>query len=452
LTQPNSSGNQLFREFLEYLIKSESGMSYTSTIEEVNSTRRKFKINVDKSLVTESIGRAATELQKTAQVKGFRKGKVPLSLVKKFYISDVRKKALETIVDETYRKVAEESKLQIVSYPNIEPVGTFDDERDFEFEATVDVNPEVEITGYKNLKLKLDKSKLPEVEKQIETTRKNFLRNAATLEEVTARNVVQAEDYLTLDYKLLENGVLLSKQERKGAKLALDGSNLPEVEKGLLGAEKGKTKSFTVSFPETHNDAALKGKTVSFEATVTKIESLKLPELNEDFVKKFGFKAVEDFEKSLKETVSGSIKKQRLALLKEEMIKKILETNPFEVPESLVDSTIDRAIMEMNSRRPKDKQLKSDDQALRDQHKEWALNEVRGVLALGHIARAEQLKLDDAAVAGEISAFAAQNGMAPQEVIKRYGSQVIEEFRGKVLIDKVVEHIADMAEVEEVAG
>ncbi len=425
-------------------------MSYTSTIEEVNSTRRKFKINVDKSLVSDSIGRAVSELQKTAQIKGFRKGKVPVSLVKKFYANDVHKKALESLVEETYQKAAAESKLQVVSYPNIEPLGTFDDNKDFEFEATVDVNPEIEITGYKDLHLKIEKSKLLDVEKQVGLTRRNFLANAGSLEEVTDRNTAQKEDFLTLDYRLLEKGELVSGQERKGARLSLDGSNLAEVEAGLEGAQVGTPKTFAVTFPDTHAEVELRGRTLDFEATVNKIESLKLPELNEEFVLKFGFKTVEDFEKSLRETVESQEKKQRLALLKEKILEKVLESNPFDVPESLVDSTIDRAIMEMNSRRSKDNQLKTDDPALREQHKEWALKEVRGVLALGHVARIEEVKIDDAAVAGEISAFATQNGMKPQDVIKRYGSQVIEEFRGKVLIDKVVEHLAEQAKVEEV--
>lgn len=424
-------------------------MSYTSSVEEVNSTRRKFKISVDKTLVSQSIGKAVDDIQKTAEIKGFRKGKVPVNLVKKFFINDVRKKALESLVQETYQKAAAESKLQIVSYPNIEPVGSFDDGQDFSFEATVDVNPEVEIKGYKGLELQIEKAKLLDIDQQIEQTRKNFLRNAGSLQGVDDRNEVEKEDFLTLDYRLLQAGALIPGQERRGARLALDGSNLSEVEAGLVGARVGETKTFQVTFPETHPEAELKGKTVDFEATVQKIETLKLPELDEEFVGKFGFKAIEDFEKSLRETVESQAKKTRLAVLKDALVEKILEQNPFEVPESLVDSTIDRAIMEINSRRPKGKQLSSEDEALRAQHKDWALKEVRGVLALGHIARIEEIKIDDAAVAGEISAFAAANGMAPQDVFKRFGSQVIEEFRGKVLIDTVVEHLAGLSVIKE---
>jgi trigger factor len=425
-------------------------MSYTSSIEEVNSTRRKFRISVDKAVVTEQMAKAVDEVQKTAQLKGFRKGKVPSNLVRKFYSQDVRKKALESVINETYRKAAEESKLQIVSYPNIEPVGTFEDGDNFVFDATVDVNPAVEIKGFKGLKVQVEKSKLPDVETQISETRQKFLRNAGRLEVATDRVAAAKDDVVSLDFRVLDGAVPVSGQQQNGARIALDGTNLPAVETGLIGAKVGETVAFPVTFPESHPESLLKGKTLTFEAKINQIEELKLPDLDATFVNKFGFETVEGFENSLRETVTNSIKKQRMALIKDELLKQILEANPFDVPESLVDSTVDRAISDANSRRAKGNQLKQDDPQVRAGFRDWALAEVRGVLALGHIARGEKVEVDEAAVAKEIGAFAAENGLAPQEVFRRFGTQVIEEFRGKVLVDKVVEIITEQAIVEEV--
>jgi trigger factor len=425
-------------------------MSYTSTIEEVNSTRRKFRVNVDKSVVAASINKALLDVQKTAQLKGFRKGKVPAQLVRKFFIQDVRQKALEDVFQQTYPKVSEESQLQIVSSPKVDVVGAFEDGQDFVYEATVDVNPQVEIQGYKGLKLSIEKSKLPDLEDQIKQTRERFLRNAARFEEVAGRDTVQKDDYVTMDYRILDGETPLKGQARKGARMLLDGSNLPEVESGLVGAVVSKTALLPVTFPESHPDAALRGKSLNFEVTVRAIETLKLPDVDEEFVKKFGFGSPEDFEKSLRETVGNAIAKQRAEILRVEILKQVVPANPFEVPESLIDNTIDRAIAETNARLAKSEQLKSDDPAVRARFKDKALEDVRAVLALGHIARMEQLKVDEAAVAKEISQFAMENGMAPEQIIRQYGRQAIDEFRGKVLIDKVVDMIIEQATVEEV--
>jgi FKBP-type peptidyl-prolyl cis-trans isomerase (trigger factor) len=148
--------------------------------------------------------------------------------------------------------------------------------------------------------------------------------------------------------------------------------------------------------------------------------------------------------------VGNAIAKQRAEILRVEILKQGVPANPFEVPESLIDNTIDRAIAETNARLAKSEQLKSDDPAVRARFKDKALEDVRAVLALGHIARMEQLKVDEAAVAKEISQFAMENGMAPEQIIRQYGRQAIDEFRGKVLIDKVVDMIIEQATVEEV--
>lgn len=425
-------------------------MSYTSTIEEVNSTRRKFRITVDKSLVAESWGQAVSEVQKTAQLKGFRKGKVPPQLVRKFFADDVRKKAMEAVFQRTYGKASEESKLPIVSFPNIENVGTFEIDRDWAYEATVDINPPVEIKGYKGLKLKLEKSSLPDLETQVQKTKQDFLRNAGRLEAVSDRKTVTKGDHITMDYRILDGQNPLDGQSAKGARMALDGSNLPEVEAGLTGATLDTPALFPVAFPDTHGDDALRGKTLNFEATVRKIDVLKLPDLDETFVKKFGFASVEDFDKSLRETVAKSLKKRKLNLLRPDIVKQILELNPFEVPESILENTVDRAIAEANSQRSKSEQLNKTDAAVRGFYREKAADEVRGVLALGHIARMEQLKAEENAVAEEIGQFAREAGMQPQDLIKTYGSQIIEEFRGKVLVDKVVELIIENAQIDEI--
>ena len=118
------------------------------------------------------------------------------------------------------------------------------------------------------------------------------------------------------------------------------------------------------------------------------------------------------------------------------------------MPESLVEGTIDRAVADANSRREKGNQLDSNDQKVREEYRDWALREVKGVLALGHIARQEGLTVDDKEVGQEITNFAMQTGMRPQDILRDYGQQVIEEFSGKVLVDKVLKHLVGLAKIE----
>jgi FKBP-type peptidyl-prolyl cis-trans isomerase (trigger factor) len=126
-----------------------------------------------------------------------------------------------------------------------------------------------------------------------------------------------------------------------------------------------------------------------------------------------------------------------------------LAQNPIEVPGSLLEDTVDRLIQDTNTRAPKTAQLDPKNAETRNRFKEQALEQVRGVLILGHIARQEELTVTDAEVSQEVIQFARQNNIAPQEIINRFGRQVIEEFRGKVLIDKAMERVVELAKITE---
>ena len=112
----------------------------TAQIEEINSTRRKFKIEVPSNSVKSAFDVAVNEIQKSAEIKGFRKGKVPSALVKKFFAQDVVKKAYEKSVNESYGEAIKGVDFQIVSFPMIDVEGQFEEGKQFTYTATVDIN------------------------------------------------------------------------------------------------------------------------------------------------------------------------------------------------------------------------------------------------------------------------------------------------------------------------
>ena len=138
----------------------------TAQIEEINSTRRKFKIEVPSNSVKSAFDVAVNEIQKSAEIKGFRKGKVPSALVKKFFAQDVVKKAYEKAVNESYGEAIKGVDFQIVSFPMIDVEGQFEEGKQFTYTATVDINPKVDIDGYKDLSLKSTEAE-PSIDEQL---------------------------------------------------------------------------------------------------------------------------------------------------------------------------------------------------------------------------------------------------------------------------------------------
>ncbi len=423
-------------------------MNSLATIEEVNSTRRRFRISVPTTDVKEAFRKAVTDVQKNAEVRGFRKGKVPDNLVRKFFENDVRKKAYEEIVEASYQEAIKTAEFQIVSYPHIEVEGQFTEGNEFLFTATVDINPTVQITGYKDLVLKAPAQKTPELEEQVETTILQMCRERGTFVKLADDRQAQKGDYLKINYTLTHEGKELTEKSRTESRLQLDGTNIAELEAGLLGQKTGETRNFTVNFKADYHEADLAGKTIEFKATVIAIEELNAPALDDTFALGFGVPTFDDLKSNIRSSIMNMMERTRVAQFRDQIIGLVLEKNQFEVPESLVEGTVDRAIAEQNGRRDKKSQIDSALEENRAKFREWALREVRGVLALGHIAREETLTVEDREVSSEMASFAMQNGTNVQQMIRQFGNQVIEEFRGKVLIDKVIKHIIGLSKIE----
>lgn len=419
----------------------------TAQIEEINSTRRKFRIEVPSNSVKSAFDVAVTEIQKSAEIKGFRKGKVPNALVKKFFAQDVVKKAYEKAVNDSYGEAIKDVDFQIVSFPMIDVEGQFEEGKQFTYTATVDINPKVDIEGYKELLLKTTEAE-PSIDEQLERSMRQLAADADALTTETSGRAAAKKDAVKVDYTVSVEGNELTERAAKGVTLHLDGNTLPELENGIVGMKTGETKKISLSYPDTFGDAALQGKTADFNLTLNSIHVFDVAALNDEFAKKFGAENVDALRENMKNSINSMNERNKVAKFKDQIIQMILDKNTFEVPESLVEGTIDRAVADANSRREKGNQLDSNDQKVRDEYRDWALREVKGVLALGHIARQEGLTVDDKEVGQEITNFAMQTGMRPQDILRNYGQQVIEEFRGKVLVDKVLKHLVGLAKIE----
>ena len=417
------------------------------SIEEVNSTRRKFKITIGKPAIADAFKKALSEIQTGAEIRGFRKGKVPEALIKKFYAGEVARKAYERVVEATYQDTIKEVDFQIVSYPMIEPEGQFQENDEFSFSATVDINPKVEITGYKELALKQTEPDA-DIDEQVAKTLAQLSRDNGSYDKETTGRAAQKDDFVSFDYSMKLDGKELESRARTNARIQLDGTNISDIESNLTGLVPGQSKTFSVTFSADYRDEELQGKTVEFAATLKSVDLLNAPEIDDAFAKRFGAETVDEFKRNIRNSLANMLERNKIAQFRDQIIDQVLSKNAFEVPESLVEGTIDRAVAEANGRVEKKAQQDSNDEQVRNQYREWALKEVRVVLALGHIARAESLTVDDKEVSAEMATFAAQTGARVQDLIRQYGAPIFEEFRGKVLIDKVLKHLIGLNKVE----
>lgn len=423
-------------------------MTFSSTIEEVNSTRRKFKISVPAASIKLAFSEVATEIQKTAEVRGFRKGKAPQALIRKFYFGDIVKKAADKVINNAYADAAKTVDFQIVSYPHIEPENQFEENKDFQFSATVDINPKVEIKDYSNLSVKLNKNLNINADEELEKLLNNYSRILGKTEKDDSGRALVKGDVANVSYKVFSEGQEIKDKETNSQMIELNGTNLQAIEDAILGLKANESKNFSVTYPENYHENDLKGKTVEFHLTVNSVETLVPAALDDAFASRLGHPTMEEARKNLLDTIKRSNEEARSSAAFAQIVDHVLAKNDFEVAESLIESTIDRAIAEANANAAKNAQINKDDEQVRAGYREWVLKQVRGILALGHIARQEEIIVSDDEMLRDMASYAMANRMDPRELIKRVGTQVYDEFRGQVMIRKVVSKILETAQIE----
>ena len=422
-------------------------MSYASHIEEINTTRRKINISVEASSVQEALNTITTDMQSTAEIKGFRKGKAPLAMIRKFYMNDIVKKAADKIINDAYTTTIKSLDFQIVSHPHIEPENQFTETSEFKFSATVDINPKLEMTEYQNLSIKLPEELNVKVDEQFEKLLVSYEKKFGNTEDIQENRAAVKGDHAKISYSIHADGKELENKTAANQIIEIDHSIFPEIEKALIGCNAGETRVVSVQVPESYRDAELKGKTVEFHITLNNLVKLIPCERDDELAKKLGYTTMEIASAKILENVKRSHDELKLNAAFEQIVDQILAKNEFEVADSLVESTIDRAIEESNATTTKEAPIDAKNKDARENFRTVALKNVRGILALGHIARQEGVTVTDDEVFSQVIDFALSNGVDPRQFVKQ-GSKMMEEFRGQVLIQKVVNKLLDLAQIE----
>lgn len=422
-------------------------MSYASNVEEINGTRRKINISVAANSVQDALNSIAKEMQTTAEVRGFRKGKAPLTLIRKFYMNDIVKKAADKIINDAYSSTIKTVDFQIVSHPQIEPENQFTENNEFKFSATVDINPKLEMKDYKNLTIKLPENLKINVNDQYEKMITSYQKAFGKTETIETERPVEKNDFVKISYKVFSEGQELEKQKAENQVISLDNTSFPEIEAALLGMKINESKVVNLKVPENYKDAELRGKLIDFHLTLNSIEKSITPELDDEFAKRLGYENMETAKTKIFETLENMQQEAKVNAAFDQIVEQVLEKNNFDVAESLIESTIDRAIQEANINKDKSQHINPENVEQRNQFRDIANKNVRGILALGHIARQEEITVSDEELYRDLSNYAISNQINPRDLFKG-GNQVIDEFRGQAMIRKVINKLLDHAHIE----
>ena len=306
-----------------------------STLEKVSSLERKLSVQVAAAEVESALEQAYSDIQKRAEIKGFRKGKAPLATIRSIYADRVKQDLIQDLIQTHYQKALQEHQLSPISYPEIdfEPLA---DGIDFKFSAQFEIRPQVQVKNFENLNVK--KEKMPDMNAKVNESLDNIRRNRAEHVPVLEDRGAQSGDVVDISFHGTQAGIPVEGGSADHFTLELGSKQMIEgFESGIEGMRAGESRTLHLQFPEGYHATHLAGKPVTFDIKVKALKKKSLPELNDEFAKSLGqFESLDALKKTLLENTEEEEKRRIDSDVRTRIVEALVEKNPVELPKSLV--------------------------------------------------------------------------------------------------------------------
>lgn len=420
-------------------------------IEEISSIKKKIFIEIPENDVTREVDSFYKDLGKKAKIKGFRPGKVPRNILERYFKDYVKAEVVQKLIQDTYPQALSEKDLHPVSPPAIDP-GEFVDGKPFQYSAVIEVRPDIKLEGYTGLRIEGKKEEVKDEE--VEERLKGIQNLQANLKTISEARPIQAGDYAIVDYEASVGGKPL--EEGKAVDFTVEvgsGHFIPTFEERLIGLKPEEEKEIEVSFPEDYGYQKWAGKTISFHVKIKEIKEKILPPLDDEFAKDLGdYSSLEEFRTKLR----GEIEKEKeLTLerqLKDKVMDQLLEANPFEVPESLVEEQTKALVSDTKLRLAAQgvdlKNLGLTEEKLQGDYRAMAQKQVKSFLILEKIAGQEGMTVTDEEVEDRLKEMA-ERMHQKFDVVKRYyeKNNLLPEVRAGMIRDKTLNFLLEKASI-----
>jgi len=419
------------------------------SLETTSGLERKLTVGVPAEQVDGEVVKRLQDASGKVKINGFRSGKVPMKVVKQRLGAGIRQEVLGDVINRSYFEALEKQDIKPAGPPSIDTTTNVEG-KDLEFVATFEVYPEIKLSDLSALKVEKPVAEI--VEKDIEAMIDNLRSQQASWEDVSRK--AKDGDQATLDYLGTKDGEEFAGGKAEGQKLQL-GSNsmIPGFESGIVGMKAGEEKTLSLSFPDDYHAEELKGAAVEFAIKLHSVAEQKLPELDEEFFKKFGAKEnnLEDFRKEVKSNMERELENAIKISIKTQVLDALFESQTVELPKALVTNEIGNMRQKMMQQFGDAAKTMDMTQLLPDtMFEEQATKRVSLGLIINEIISGQEIKPEEERVKEAIAKLAATYDQ-PEDVIRYYSSnqEAKANIEASVLEEQVVDYILSEAKVSE---
>jgi trigger factor len=305
-----------------------------------SSLERNLMLSLLASSIESEINLRLKKIARTAKMAGFRPGKVPFNIVANQYGFQVRQEVMSDVVQQSFAEEVQKHKLRVAGMPRFAPANTSESAEKFEFTATFEIYPDVNVGSLAGKTLQKPAVEVTDadVDNTIETLRKQ--RAAYDQTDRASEN----GDFMVIDFVGTLNGLPFKGGDAQNFGVVLgEGRMLPDFEAALIGMMVGDQKTFNMTFPVDYQ-AELAGKTVQFAVTAKNVNAPKLPAVDAEFAKSLGVADgnVETMRAEIRANLQRELKKRLQAKAKEQVMEALAESTELTLPRSLVESEVVR--------------------------------------------------------------------------------------------------------------
>jgi len=418
------------------------------SVESTSQIERRVTVQVPATEVDQAVATRLQETAKNVRLNGFRRGKIPMTVVRQRFGQEVRNEVVGEMMRQHYVQAITQESLNPAGSPQVEPT-VDEDGKDLEFVATLEVYPEFELNTIENTEIERPQAEVTEadVDQMIDTLRSQN----AEWEEV--ERAAADGDQVTVDFQGFLGDEPFEGGAAEGHELEL-GSNsfIPGFEEQLVGAQAGDDLEIKVTFPEDYQAEHLAGQEATFKVTVHKVAGKQLPEVDEEFIKRFGIEegGVAAFRADVQKNMEHELSQAVTNRVKQQALEALQQANDIPVPQSLIQQETEglkrQAAQQFGLGEDFDvSQLP--DELFADQAKK----RVQVGLLLAEVVKVNELDASDDEIKARVEELA-QQYQQPEQVVEHYlkNEDMKNQVKSSVLEDKAVDKLLEQAQVKDV--
>lgn len=371
-------------------------------MEKIETNLIKFEVKVEAEKFNNALKKAYNKGKMHFNVQGFRKGKVPMAMVKKMYgVEVLYDDAINFIIEETYPIAIEQNDIRAIDYPKID-ILEVGENKDLIYTAEVTIFPEVKLGEYKGLEVEkpVYEVKEEDIQKQIQEMQEKNSRV-----EVKTEGAVEDKNIVVIDFKGYVDDIAFEGGEGTDYPLEIgSGSFIDNFEEQLIGAKVGEEKEVKVKFPADYGKDDLNGKEATFKVTVKEIKIKEFPTLDDEFAKESTeFETLEELKADIRKKLQEDNEEKAERELEEAVISAAVDNATIELPQVMIEKEIDNMVKDLENRLKYQgltleqymEYTGNNVEKMRDYMRENAERKVRADLVLEAISKAEDIQATD---------------------------------------------------------